>query len=129
MFITMALTLVTGILLVVAQIVPNDLVLLLVPVIVWLATTTVNWLKSKVSNGGFGGTVVVTLLVPLISLAAAWLADMALNPGISFWMLFALGILGTYFNELIKQWTQTFKGEQTRASTNLTGKKKNEIYT
>lgn len=127
MFLTMLIALVLGFSMVIAQIVPNDLVLLLMPVLVWVATTTVNWLRSKVGSGGFGGTVVITLLVPGLSLLIAWLAEMALNPGISFWLLFAFGILGTYFNEVIKQWTQTFKGEQTRASTSLLGTKKNEI--
>lgn len=103
---------------------PNDLIVLLLPVIVWAATTAVNWVKDKVTQtGGFGGTVVVTLIVPVLSLLSAWIADQLLNPGLSFWLLVALGILGTFFNEFIKQWTQTFKGTQTKASTKLSGLK------
>lgn len=108
---------------VIAGILPNDLVLLIVPVVVWLATTAVNWVKSKLGSGGFGGTVVVTLIVPALSLAVAWVADALLNPGLSYWMLVGLGVLGTFFNEFIKQWTQTFKGTQTSSSPKLSGLK------
>lgn len=108
---------------VIAQILPNDLVALIVPVVVWLATTAVNWVKSKLGTGGFGGTVVVTLIVPALSLAVAWIAQQLLNPGLSYWMLVGLGVLGTFFNEFIKQWAQTFKGTQTSASPKLSGLK------
>jgi len=105
---------------------PQDLVALLLPVIVWAATTAVNWIKSKITGAGFGGTVVVTLIVPVLSLASAWIADQILNPGLSFWILVAFGILGTFFNEFVKQWTQTFKGRQTPASPKLSGLKDEE---
>ena len=108
---------------VIAGILPNDLVALIVPVAVWLATTAVNWIKSKLGSGGFGGTVVVTLIVPALSLGVAWIAEALLNPGLSYWMLVALGVLGTFFNEFIKQWTQTFKGTQTSSSPKLSGLK------
>lgn len=126
MLLSLFLTALITIGLVIAQIVPNDLVALLMPVVVWLATTVVNWLKSLVTGGGFGGTVVVTLIVPVLSLATAWIADQLLNPGLNFWLLVALGILGTFFNEFIKQWTQTFKGTQTKAATSLSGLKDSE---
>lgn len=108
---------------IIAEILPTDLVALVVPIVVWLATTAVNWIKSKLSSGGFGGTIVVTLIVPALSLAVAWITETLLNPGLSFWVLVALGILGTFFNEFIKQWTQTAKGIQTNASTKLSGLK------
>lgn len=108
---------------IIAQIVPNDLVVLILPLVVWLATTAVNWIKDKVGSGGFGGTIVVTLIVPILSLLSAWVYQMLLNPSLKFWQLVALGVLGTFFNEIVKQWTQTFKGTQTSSSPKLSGLK------
>ena len=108
---------------VIAAILPNELVALIIPIVVWLATTAVNWVKSKLGTGGFGGTVVVTLIVPALSLAVAWIAEALLNPGLSYWALVGLGVLGTFFNEFIKQWTQTLKGTQTASSPKLSGLK------
>lgn len=124
MLLTSLITLVLGLLLVIAQLIPNDIIALLMPVVVWLATTAANWIKEKVTGGSFGGTIVVTLIVPVLSLAAAWVAEQILNPGLDFWVLVALGILGTFFNEFIKQWTQTVKGDQSKAATTLSGVKK-----
>lgn len=108
---------------VIAGILPSELVALIVPVVVWLATTAVNWVKAKLGSGGFGGTVVVTLIVPALSLAVAWITEALLNPGLSYWVLVGLGVLGTFFNEFIKQWTQTFKGIQSSSSPKLSGLK------
>lgn len=129
MFLTILISAITMIALTVTQTLPTEIVAVLMPLIVWLATTTINWIRAKVSTGGFGGLVVVQLIVPILSLLVAWIADYALNPGLSFWLLVALGILGTYLSELIKQWTQSLKGEQTRASANILGKKDREILT
>lgn len=93
----------------------NQLSVILLPIIVWLAGIVVNWLKIKfTSTGGFGGTIFVTLLVPISSYLASLVYDLLLNPDLPFLSLFGLGLLGTFINELIKQWQQSISGNQTK---------------
>ena len=99
---------------------PEQLIEILVPVIVWLAAGFVNWLKAKLGTTGFGGTVLITLVVPVLSLAASYVATL-INPELSFLPMFLLGLLSVFVNELIKQWQQSLKKQQTKANTNLIG--------
>jgi len=99
---------------------PEELIAILMPVVVWLATGFVNWLKATLGNSGFGGTVLVTLVVPLFSLLFTWVAGLIV-PGINFWGAFFLGLIGVYINEVIKQWNQSRLGKQTKANKNLIG--------
>lgn len=94
---------------------PQDLIVLIAPVIVYLSTATVNYLKHLTGNGGFGGTILTTLIVPLLSLLAAWIVSLV-APQSNFWITFAIGIAGTYINELLKQWKQTLQQTQTTAN-------------
>lgn len=105
---------------VIAQVTPNQLIEILVPVVVWVAAGFVNWLKAKLGTSGFGGTVLVTLVVPILSLAATYLASL-INPNLSFWPTFFFGLLGVVINEVIKQWKQTLTKTQTKADKNLIG--------
>jgi hypothetical protein len=101
----------------------NDLVVLLIPILTFLASGLVNWLKAVVSKneGGFGGTVLVTLIVPILSYVSSLIAEAVTNPSVSFWGMFGLGLASVFVNELIKQWTQTAKKAQTLAKKNLVG--------
>ena len=103
-----------------AIIIPSQLIEILVPVIVWLASGLVNWLKTKLGVEGFGGTILVTLVVPVLSLAASYIATL-IKPELSFLPMFLFGLLAVFVNELIKQWQQTLKGTQTKADKNLIG--------
>lgn len=105
-----------SILLVLATILPSDLVVLLVPVITWLATLFVNWLKKILVGDGFGGSIVVTLIVPIFSLLSAYIIDLIANPDQNFWLLFVFGFVGTWVSEVIKQWKQSLTGSQTNVT-------------
>lgn len=103
-----------------AGVLPEELIAILMPVVVWVASGFVNWLKAKLGTSGFGGTVLVTLVVPILSLVLSWLASLIL-PDMNFWLLFFLGLLSVFINEVIKQWQQSLKGQQTKANKNLIG--------
>lgn len=92
-----------------------ELAVIVVPLIVWLAGVIVNWLKVKfTSTGGFGGAIFVTLIVPVLSYLATLIYDLLLNPDLPFLEIFGLGLLGTFVNEIIKQWKQSITGSQTK---------------
>jgi hypothetical protein len=101
-------------------ILPEQLIQILMPVIVWLAVGFVNWLKATLGAGGFGGTVLVTLVVPLLSLLLTWVTGLIV-PGMDFWGTFFLGLIGVYINEVIKQWNQSVTGVQKSAKKDLVG--------
>jgi len=117
MTLTMLFTLVV---IAILGILPEQLIAILMPVVVWLASGFVNWLKATLGSEGFGGTVLVTLIVPLLSLLASWLAGLIV-PDMSFWGLFFLGLIGVYINEVIKQWQQSVTGKQKKVKKNLIG--------
>lgn len=110
----------TIVVLAVIGILPDELIALLMPVIVWLATGFVNWLKATLGNSGFGGTVLTTMVVPALSLLLSFLGSL-ISPDLSFWQLFALGLLSVFINEVVKQWDQSVKGTQTNANKDLIG--------
>lgn len=106
---------------VIAQVLPADFIAMLLPVIVWLATALVNWIKAKLTGAGFGGAFLLTIIVPGLSLLGAWIDTQLLVPDVGFWYLFAYGLLGTFVNEIIKQWSQTLTKTQTPVKSNLIG--------
>lgn len=76
----------------------SDIVLILAPLVVWGATELVKYILPKVS-----GWVIVTVIVPLLSLAAAYIAP--LLGATDFWLQFGVGLLAVFVNELKKQLT------------------------
>lgn len=115
------IAIVFGFIVLALAIAPNELIAILMPIIVWLVSALVNWLKSILGTQGFSGTILVTIIVPVLSLVAAWIAELLLKPDLNFWILFGLGLLGVFVNEFIKQWKQTVSGKQTATKTNLIG--------
>jgi len=75
-----------------------DFITLLTPLAVYLATELVrkysSWLKQ---NGVF----TITLIVPALSAAAAYLAQI-INPSVGFWEQTAYGLLAVFVNEIVK---------------------------
>ena len=100
---------------------PNQIIVLILPLIVWLATWFVNWAKSKLGTSGFSGTVLVTLIVPLLSWVSVEIFTYISGYEGNFWGLFGLGLLGTFVNEVIKQWKQSATGNQSAAKKELVG--------
>ena len=100
---------------------PNEFVVMLMPIVVWVATYAANWLKAKLGSSGFSGTVLVTLVVPILSWVAAEIFTLIQGSNGNFWTLFGLGLLGTFVNELVKQWKQTAAKEQTPTKNKLVG--------
>ena len=78
--------------------VATDLIVILAPLVVWGATELVKYILPKVS-----GWVIVTVIVPVLSLAAAYLAP--LLGATDFWVQFGVGLLAVFINELKKQLT------------------------
>jgi hypothetical protein len=100
---------------------PNTIITLVLPLVVWIATWFVNWLKVKLGNQGFSGTVLVTLIVPLLSWVSAEIFTYLSGYEGNFWALFGLGLLGTFVNEVVKQWKQTAAKAQTPTKNKLVG--------
>lgn len=100
---------------------PDFLIAVLMPLLVWLATWFVNWLKTKLGPGGFSGTVLVTFVVPVLSWLSAEIFTYLTNYEGSFWGLFGLGLVGTFVNEMVKQWKQSATNSQTPAKADLIG--------
>ena len=100
---------------------PNEIIVLVLPLVVWLATWFVNWAKAKLGTGGFSGTVLVSLVVPLLSWAAAEIYAYISGSNGNFWTLFGLGLLGTFINEVVKQWKQSATKTQTPTKKELVG--------
>lgn len=121
MLIAQLLTILAMFLALFLQILPDQLVVLFVPILVWLASGAVNWLKAKLAGDGFGGTVLVTLVVPVLSYLASLVVEALAEPQTNFWIMFLLGLVGVFINEMVKQWTQSAKGVQTKAKKQLIG--------
>ncbi len=100
---------------------PNQLIVMILPLVVWLAAWFVNWAKHKLGSGGFSGTVLVTFVVPILSWGAAEIFSLLTQYQGNFWALFGLGLLGTFINEIVKQWKQTAKKVQKPAKKELVG--------
>jgi len=86
--------------LVVLQVLPTELIALLAPVVVFGVTYLVKWAIPKLP-----GWTVVSIVVPLLSVIVAWVAQL-LVPGLSFLLQVVLGLLAVFINELIRQLQQ-----------------------
>jgi len=91
-----------GFLAIIAQIVPIEIITLFAPLVIFAATELVKWLLPKLP-----GWAVVSLIVPVLSLIAAWIAQ-SIVPGLAFWPQVIFGLLAVFINELIKQLKQLF---------------------
>jgi len=98
---------------------PQDLVALFIPIIVYLATALVNFLKKITTSTAFGGSMIVTFIVPILSFVVATIYNYMATPDLNFWIMFLLGFAGTFFKEMLKQWNQSTRGIQTPAKTHL----------
>ena len=91
-----------GFIAIIAQIVPVEIITLFAPLVIFAATELVKWLLPKLP-----GWTIVSLIVPLLSITAAWLAGLIV-PGLAFWPQVIFGLLAVFINELIKQLKQLF---------------------
>ena len=78
--------------------VATDLIVILTPLVVWGATELLKYALPKIS-----GWIIVTLVVPALSLIAAYIAP--LLGATDFWLQFGVGLLAVFVNELKKQLT------------------------
>ena len=78
--------------------VATDLIVILTPLVVWGATELLKYALPKIS-----GWIIVTLVVPILSLIAAYIAP--LLGATDFWLQFGVGLLAVFVNELKKQLT------------------------
>lgn len=78
--------------------VATDLIVILTPLVIWGATELLKFALPKVS-----GWVIVTLVVPVLSLVGAYIAP--LLGASDFWVQFGVGLLAVFINELKKQLT------------------------
>lgn len=99
---------------------PNQLLALFAPLITWLAVFAVNKVKAALGTSGFGGTVLITMVVPIVGFIASIITDYLLNPGLTFWIIFVLSFVGVFLSEFIKQWVKTIRGVQEPVVTTLT---------
>ncbi|GJQ43999.1 MAG: hypothetical protein JETCAE03_34970 [Ignavibacteriaceae bacterium] len=81
---------------VIAQVLPSEVIALLAPIVVFAATQFVKWVLPKLD-----GWIIVTIIVPLLSVIAAWLAQLIVP--VAFWPQVLLGLLAVFVAELIKQ--------------------------
>lgn len=80
-----------------AVILVTDLINILSPLVVFGVT----WLVGKLVT--VPGWVVVMVIVPALSLLAAWLAEVMGATGLSFWAQFGINLVAVTVNEAIKQ--------------------------
>jgi len=78
----------------------TSLLTLLTPVLVYLVTALVNWLKPNLS-----GWLIVGVIVPVLSLAGAWIAGL-LGSTTGFGWQLLLNFLAISINEVLKQLKQ-----------------------
>lgn len=86
-----------GIIAIIAQVLPTEVISLLAPLVVFGATQLVKWILPKLD-----GWIIVSIIVPLLSVIAAWVAQL-INPALAFWSQVGLGLLAVFVAELIKQ--------------------------
>jgi len=85
---------------IIAQVLPIEIILLLAPIVVYAVTFVVKWAIPKIP-----GWAIVSVVVPVLSAIAAWVATMV-NPEASFILQVFLGLLAVFVSELIKQFQQ-----------------------
>ena len=76
----------------------TQIVFLLTPLLVWLATKLVRYVLSSLP-----GWVVVLIVVPILSIVITSLASIFSSFGDSFWVQVVYGLLAVFVNELVKQ--------------------------
>ena len=98
----------------------STIINILMPAIIFFASYLTNLIKAKITGTGIGGTVLVAIIIPLLSLAIAYIGFLIV-PGLNFWLSAGLGLLSVFINELLKQLKQSVNGVQTNAETKLIG--------
>lgn len=78
----------------------EQIILYLTPAIVYLATELVKWLLPRLQ-----GWLIVSIIVPVLSLLAAYLTSFIIQ-GDNIWLQAFIGLLAVFVNELIKQLKQ-----------------------
>ena len=78
----------------------EQIVLILTPLVVFGVTEFLKFILPKLS-----GWIIVSILVPLVSLAAAWVTSLT-GVGGDFWAQTGVGLLAVFVNELIRQLRQ-----------------------
>ena len=90
-------------LVIIAQIVPIEIINIIAPLVVFGATAVVKWGMPKLP-----GWTIVSVVVPALSLIVAWVVTM-INPELSFVLHVILGLLAVFINEIIRQLGQIGK--------------------
>jgi len=92
--------------LVILQTVPTELIVVLTPVVVYLAVQL-----FKVITPVLPGWVLVSIVVPIASALIAWITQLLSAGGdVGFWAQVVLGLLAVFINEIIKQINQARTG-------------------
>ena len=81
--------------------IPSEIIAILTPIVIFLVVQASKYITGKIS-----GVYIVALIVPLLSLAVAYLTDAVANPELSFWGQFGYGLLAVFVKELLKQLQQ-----------------------
>ena len=89
-----------GLIAIIAEILPIEIINLLAPVIVWVAVQAFKWLLPKVP-----GWAILSIAVPALSALAAWLVSF-ISPESSFLLQVVLGLLSVFIAEIIRQFQQ-----------------------
>ena len=89
-------------------IIASELVTLFTPVIVYGVTYLVKKFLPNIS-----GWIIVMLVVPLLSLAVAWLTTLLASSELTFWEQFGYGLLAVFINELFAQLKSSSSSEDT----------------
>ena len=76
----------------------TQIILLLTPVMVWVATQLVKYILSAVP-----GWVVVGLIVPALSIIITLVLNYAIALTGNFWVQVGIGLLAVFINEVYKQ--------------------------
>ena len=97
----------------------EDILIVLAPIITWLAAFSANWIKAKLGKEGFNGMIAVSVVVPLASLIGGYVTKLIV-PELNFWYLFLLSFVSTYINQFIKQYEQSRRNEQNSVEPTIT---------
>lgn len=93
-----------ALLVIIAQVLPTEIIALLAPIVVYAVTYVVKWALPKIP-----GWTIVSIVVPGLSVLAAFIATL-LVPGLSFLIQVVLGLLAVFVANLIKQFGEINKG-------------------
>jgi mannose/fructose/N-acetylgalactosamine-specific phosphotransferase system component IIC len=76
----------------------NDIVLAVTPFIVLLATSAVTYIRRRIPDW-----VVVTLIVPVVSMGYAVLSELLLNPAIVWYYQFLYGLVAVFIYQVVQK--------------------------